>query len=416
MSKLLNVMKKKKAVFFEKPSGTIAVVGDMNLMQRKLYNIFLLVAKEDLEKDISIDYHSVTLSELIKVLGLIKPNKQRLKNIIRDLVDIKLEYNYLKKDNDVWGISSMLNDIEVEFNEEMYRTTINFAIPRIVRKAFIKRKSFAKINLVITNRMRSKYSNVLYELLEDYKKVQFPTITIEELKDLIGVKDKYKRIVDLKKYALDPAIKEINIDPDIDFKVKYKLIKNGRTYTHIKFSMKQKNIKPAELEFKKQDKVIEAEVKENKEIKELLVLIPGEYRRKEKVIYLILGSVETKGKEYTKAQIEYVIRKYENGKIKNFVAYLKQAIEKDYASIEELDLGPDVVKPDDAVGYEGESIGKPGTKIRILSVEEKENEEIYIVSVKNMNTNEVVWVEVEKDRIMEYAKQNIEMKQEDNIL
>jgi len=407
----------KRAVILQKPSGTIAIGGNLDIRERKFYNVFLKVAEEVLKKSPQQHIFITTLTELKKTLNVKEDDKNNttLKKIIKRMHEIDFEYNVLGKDKMIEGYASLIDNVKFVTDLATGSVTISYSLPEDVRLSMVEKNGiYASINLIVVKGLKSKYSVVLYELIRDYNKVEVPQMDIGKFRKIFGVENKYKEMANLRKRVLDSAVNELNENENIDFLVSYKLQKTGKAYTHIKFHIKPK---PKVLKLKQQaNKILESTVKENEEIKELLLMIPSEYRRKEKVVSLLLGSIETKGKEYTKAQIEYTVSKFNSGKVKDFVAYLKQAIEKDYAAVEELELGPDVVKPDDAVGYEGESIGKPETKIRILSVEEKEDEEIYIVSVKNMNTDEVVWVEVEHDRIIEYAKKNIEMKKKRSML
>ena len=372
MDKLVRNMKKKKVIMLEKPSGAIAIVGDMNALQRKFYNVFLYVAKENLKKDVNKDYYSIHLIDIINILELEKPNKQRLKQMIKDLVDIKIEYNYLRKDGETWGISSVLNDVKVDFDDITGKTVISYAIPRVVRKAMINKNGmFAKIDLIVVKGLKSKYAILLYELIKDYDKVQVPILSMQDFRKMFGVEDKYSRMPDLRKYVLDPACEEINNNPNIDFTVSYKLIKDGKVYTHIKFHVKPK---PAKLKLDQQkDKIITQEVKENPDLSVLLALIPEEYRAKKNLITVVLGGLEEKGKEYTQAQIEYTNK---NAK-KNYIAFLKKAIESDYACVEQIEIEEMPIEEEDIVEslnekYAGRSFYRNGTIYRIIEFMERD--------------------------------------------
>ena len=406
MGKLVDDMKKKKVIMLEKPSGAIAIVGDMNALQRKFYNVFLYVAKENLKKDIKKDYYSIHLIDIINILELEKPNKQRLKQMIKDLVDIKIEYNYLRKDGETWGISSVLNDVKVDFDDIAGKTVISYAIPRIVRKAMINKNGmFAKIDLIVVKGLKSKYAILLYELIKDYEKVQVPELSIQEFRKMFGIEDKYPQMPNLRKWVLDPACEEINNNPNIDFTVSYKLMKDGKAYTHIKFHLKPK---PAKLKLDQQaEKILRDEVSENPDLKELLVLIPKDYRESEKVISLVLGGLEQKGKEYTQAQIEYTNK---NAK-KNYIAFLKKAIESDYAGYETVALDLDIITPEDAIGYEGYiEYGGQERHIKVAFVEPDPDGE-YLARLDDVETGEMVaWQKVSEKRLLEMAKKNSELR------
>ncbi len=404
MGKLLEMMKKRHLVILEKPSGAIAIVGDMNALQRKLYDVFLFEAKNELKRDIKKDYFNISLSEIIGALELEKPNKQRLKQIIRDLVDIKIEYNYLRKDGETWGISSVLNDVKVDFDKEIGKTVIGYSLPRIVREAMIKKNGvFAKIDLVVVKGLKSKYAILLYELIKDYEKVKVPEMSMRDFRKMFGVENKYPRMPDLRKYVLDPACREISENPHTDFTVSYELKKDGKAYTSIKFHVKPK---PAQLKFKQQaKKVISDELKENEEAKELLALIPGEFREKMNLIAIVLGGLKEKGKDYVKAQIEYVVKKFEAGKVKDFIAYLKRALEKDYAGAEKIES--DVITVKDAIGAV-DILEVNGEKIEsvIGHVEEYEDEYLVRLDWKDKNGEErYEWYKVSEDWLLNKAKE-----------
>lgn len=65
-------------------------------------------------------------------------------------------------------------------------------------------------------KLKSKHAKMLYLYFRSFKNgVDASSYTIEHLKQLLGLDGKYKRWVDLKKYVLLPAIKEINSKTDI---------------------------------------------------------------------------------------------------------------------------------------------------------------------------------------------------------
>jgi plasmid replication initiation protein len=102
-------------------------------------------------------------------------------------------------------------------------------------------KVFGKINLVVIKSLRSKYSIALYELAEDYINVQIPKMSMEDFRELMGVKEgQYSSIKDFRKRVIDVAIEEINRSDNISFSLSYEMIKTGRKITHIKFTTHKK--------------------------------------------------------------------------------------------------------------------------------------------------------------------------------
>ncbi len=133
----------------------------------------------------------------------------------------------------------------------------------------------------------------------------------------------------------------------------------------------------------------------------------------------MLGSLKDNGKDYTKAQIEYAVNKLKAGKIKSFSAYLKKAIEKDYAGFEEVDI--DFVTPEDAIGYRGDLRYKGEKRyVEIAHIEPEEPEEkgigydkerTYLVRLDDADTGELVtWWRVSEKKLLEFARRNIERR------
>jgi len=423
--KLGKMPAKKDNVSLKKPSATIEISGDLSLIQRKFYNAFLFVAKKSLEQDPERRKFAVSLASLKEFFGIKTRNNERLKSSIRGLMRTIVEYNYLNKEKNMIfdRMATLLSEVKIGVKSNGKDGVIEFLLPDMIRESLIREDIiYANIDLLIIKALKSKYAVMLYELCKDYEKAEIPELTIEEFRKLFGIENKHKRMSDLKKRVLEPAVSEINSNPKVPFFVEYELISKTvmNEYTHIKFHVKPK---PAELKDNiiGDKKVLEAEVKENSEVKDLLALIPPEHRRKTKVVSLVLGSVETKGKEYTKAQIEYINEKYKSGKIKNYVAYLKNAIEKDYAGFEEVeDIG--FVTVDDAIGYRLNVTYKgKNMYVEIAHIEIKENlehqgigydkERVYLVKFDNVKTGEVAfWHEFGEEKLFEWARKNIELR------
>jgi len=330
MGEYFPVQFKKSAVVLEKPSGTIAITDPMSIQQRKFYDAFLYVAKKDLEKDPLKTRFEIQLAEVKRLFGIEKDkNNLRLKKQIKKLMSLVAEYNILEKDKEIeWGAFSILPFVVIQNGK------IIFEIPTPVKEAFLKKGGvFGKIDLVIIRDLNSKYSVILYELLKDYQNVQIPKMTIEKFRELFGLENKYTdNFNNLKRWVLDVAIKELNENPNIEWNVSYKLFKSGgNKYTHIKFIKIPKPL--PKLEKQKAQGVKNKNYKQI--VEKLMELIPEKYRKKY-VKKLLLQNIAEKGYEYIEKQIEYTNK----AKIKeytHYTAYLRRAIEEDYAGVEDSD-------------------------------------------------------------------------------
>ena len=191
-----------------KASPAIQVQSKMTLLQRRAWNVLLANAyNELLDKDI----HSVSMVELAAKLGFGDGNQEYLKEMLRSLRSCEVEWNLLNKDNQqVWGVASLLASAEIENGI----CTYGFA-PHLRRQLYNPR-IYAKLNLRLQNRFKSRYALVLWEVCFDYfdadrDQGETPFISLEIFKELMGLeKDEYPLFKELNRNVIKPAIKEIN--------------------------------------------------------------------------------------------------------------------------------------------------------------------------------------------------------------
>ncbi|MCL2426823.1 MAG: replication initiation protein [Oscillospiraceae bacterium] len=100
------------------------------------------------------------------------------------------------------------------------------------------KESFTQYELLNTLAMRSQYSVRLYELLKSYQYRQSIVFDIDELRRLLFA-ERWKRGNDLKRKVLDIAMREINSLTDIS--VTYELIKSGRQFAKVSFTINRKS-------------------------------------------------------------------------------------------------------------------------------------------------------------------------------
>jgi hypothetical protein len=318
---------KKNAVILQKPSGTIAVRVDITAEQRRLYNGLLWVARETIKKNKDERHYSINLAELKKLLNKSEQDKNNdyYKEKMEELMRKIAEYNILGKDKAMQGKFVLVSHIQFEEDKRTKEKVVKFEIPEFVRERLVNPQDslYANIDLVVIRGLTSKYAIILYELVKDYKNVEIPVMEIEEFKKFFGVDEikSYERIERLKAKVLNKAIEELNNNENINFTVSYKLIRRGKRYTHIKFESKPKP----------KQKMLE-EKRDNMHLKVLIDAVPQEERNKKLETYL-LKCLKTYDAKYLLHQIKYVVKQ----EPKNFVAYLKKAIEEDYANIEAME-------------------------------------------------------------------------------
>ena len=321
---------KRKAVILFKPSGTIAIGGELTTIQRKFYDGFLYVGKKQLEENINRKWFEVKLKDLKSLLNANEQDKnnQYFKDQIRKLSQVEVEYNLLEKDKIIEGFFNLITEGKFITDKETGEVVIKYNLPNMVKESLLKNNKqalFAQINLAIKKNLKHKYSLILYDLIKDYESVDIPEITIKQFRKIFGIENKYKSFNDLKKRVINPAVTEINNNPDIEFKISVSLKKQGSKYTHIKFVKKKKPII-------KQIEQKQLEIKENAKIEVILALIPEEHRTKGLKRFLS-EAIEKYNIGYIEAQIKLVNKRNPD----DYIAYLKSAIKEDYAGYYEIE-------------------------------------------------------------------------------
>lgn len=103
--------------------------------------------------------------------------------------------------------------------------------------------------------LRSKYGSRLYELLKSYMNLGSKhTISIDELKQRLGIEGKYPAYADFRLYVIEPALDEINNMTDIA--VWHKPIKQGRKVTKIEFTVILSNSDVREFQTNNREKAL----------------------------------------------------------------------------------------------------------------------------------------------------------------
>jgi len=321
--------KTKQVELIQKPSGTIAIAGDLDSMERKFYNKFLQNANMQLRKNTNETNFSISLKELKNILNVSENDKHNnyYKKLLKKLYNTTVMYNILDKDKIINGMAHLLDNLDFKIDTKTKEVTVFYTIPLIIKKSLISiihgdpEALYARINLAIIKGLKSKYSIILYELCIDYQNAEVPEMSIMQFKQIFGIygKKTYDTFFfKIRERVLDPAIKELNENPNIEFTVNYELFKKANTYTHIKFTIKLKS----------QQKVLE-QCRDNQHLKILINALPEEERTKSIEAYLA-KCLKDYDARYLLHQIEYVSQQ----KPKSFFAYLKKAIEEDYAKSE----------------------------------------------------------------------------------
>ncbi len=317
-------MKNKKEVI--KASGAIHISNGINLMQRRSWNILLSNAFNEL---IIKDEFTIKIKDLSYLLKYEGHNTSYIKQLVYDLQNITVEWNLLGKDGDEWGRSVLLSGVIIKNGKLIY------AYDPILKKKLYNPLMYAKINLSLQNKFKSKHSLALYELFLDYfnEKNSYgetPYITIKKIKQLLGLKeDEYKKFKYFNDCIIKKSIKEINQKSNLLVEIKYE--KNGRNIIAVKFiinkNLKTKNkLKVFEIPQNEELLVLDNFESENKNLFNILTLEFGISQNK------TINILKTTDELCIKENLEIVKKEIKKGNVKNISAYTIKALTEDFRS------------------------------------------------------------------------------------
>ena len=150
-------------------------------------------------------------------------NYDRMKTAFRSLNEKKFEY----EDDKLWEIIHIIEKPKI-VNREKVKFELN---AKIVDCFLNYKKGFRKFELETAFSFSSVYAMRFYELFSGQKKMV--TYTIENLKKMFVIEDKYPRNPDFIKRVIEPAKKEL--DEKSSYSFEYKVNKRGPQFHSIDF-------------------------------------------------------------------------------------------------------------------------------------------------------------------------------------
>ena len=164
---------------------------------------------------------------------------QRAEKICSSLLEKKLEIKTEEDGKRVYDGISLMNRckykegdgyIEAKFNEEMK--------PYLLQ---LKRR-FTMYDAGYYVPLRSTHSMRIYELLKMREGVSVLRISVEELRDILGLQDKYEYFSHLEHHVIRKAQEEVDEKTDISFT--YDKEKDGRSVKRVKFFIHSNDEEP----------------------------------------------------------------------------------------------------------------------------------------------------------------------------
>lgn len=215
----------------KKNVAAIHVSGKLTLLQRKLSNVLLLNAYDEL---VTRPTHRIDARTLCLMIGYNSNDMETLKASLRGLAETVAEWDMLGEDGEQeWGVSALLSYARLKGG------VCDYAYSPALAAKLHDPKVFALINLNIQRRFASGHALALYE--NCYRFVRTGSTgwwDVALFRRLMGVdgSDYYETYKHLNAKIIKPAVAEVNRTSNII--VTPETRKQGRAVTDIRFRIK----------------------------------------------------------------------------------------------------------------------------------------------------------------------------------
>lgn len=199
--------------------------SDMTVTEHKI----LRYAASKVRRDNTFPEVSFTVAEFLKSANL-KGNAYHTK--IEALGDQLIKKSIKVKTDD-----------EIDWMTWISKMKYKDGMVSIIFNMFIKDylialdREFTKYDFDYIGDMRSSYSIRLYELLKQYAPIGKRTLKISEIKELLGITEKYKQYASFKRSVIEVAQKELEKKKELTFT--FEEIKKGRKVVALKFIIQE---------------------------------------------------------------------------------------------------------------------------------------------------------------------------------
>lgn len=184
----------------------------LNSGQKTIYdNLVIRMKTEDLQKSDTV------LRDIYSSLKSLRRKSIEVEDEERWLELGYINYSEHKK---------RAGEVEVEVSKKI--------LPYLVELA----KEFTEYYLTVAISLKNKYSQRFYEYCSQWKSTGFFTMKIDDLREKLMITEKYPRYALIKKYILEPAVKELKALYDkgqCDLYFTYSEEKSSRSVVSLKF-------------------------------------------------------------------------------------------------------------------------------------------------------------------------------------
>jgi plasmid replication initiation protein len=302
-----------------KHTAAIHISNNLSLLERKLFNVLLLNAYTNLQTK---ELHIIDFKELSNNVGWSNVKSyNEIKEALSVLNTTQIQWNILNKDKkNTWIATTVLSQVK------FYEGYCEYAYSPMMRDHLSSPNIYAKLNLLVQNCFKSKYSLALWEFLTEELKDCNQKITdfinVDDFRKIIGAEeDYYSDYRKLNQKIISNSLNEINTKSDL--KVNSMQQKEGRKVKSLAFNVKREKEKISQeimFELPNDDNI---EII-NPEIIQLKNRLSQEFKLSNDVVLNIINNRKLDDINHS---LNYVTSELDKGlKIRNIASYVVKAI------------------------------------------------------------------------------------------
>lgn len=233
---------------------------DINTYENKLFILLLYKLQRINETTCKCNLNVDEIRNILKARSV--RNKKEISKLLSDLR--KRSIYFKNKNNDNWGEFGFINGFVFIEKENSFEIEASEKVYSLLREYL--ENGYTPINMKIWLGLKSSYAQRFYDLLRLWSNTKTVIeYTIDELRELLMLEDKYIEYRDFKRRVINPAIKELN-ETEI-FKIEVKENKIGRKVNSISFIVQDLD-KRVYFNKKEKKNIIEIDIKESNKIVE----------------------------------------------------------------------------------------------------------------------------------------------------
>lgn len=202
---------------------------DINTYENKLFILLLYKLQRINETTCQCVLKVDEIKEILKARSV-----RNKKEIAKLLTDLRKRSIYFKINNE-WGNYGFINGFTYKPDINSFEIEASEKVYSLLREYLDN--GYTPINMKIWLALKSSYAQRFYDLLRLWSNTKTVIeYTIEELRELLMLEDKYTEYRDFKRRVINPAIKELNETNFFDIKINEN--KTGRKVHSIEFIVK----------------------------------------------------------------------------------------------------------------------------------------------------------------------------------